>query len=111
MESIPVERSRSPELLDELNSLSSHFISEWDDKSFTNVLNLIPIIPHIPEGPVRRLSAIADYEGKTRVIAIGDWLSNYVLKPLHLNLMKFLKKYQSDVTFKSNDIKNIVLGN
>jgi hypothetical protein len=39
------------------------------------------------EKPVRRLSFIADYEGKTRVIAISDLITNSLLKPVHDKLM------------------------
>jgi hypothetical protein len=32
---------------------------------------------------IRKLTAIEDREGKTRVIAIGDYWSQTALKPLH----------------------------
>lgn len=47
----------------------------------------------------RRLSSIADYEGKTRVIAIGDIGSQTVLKPLHDYTMNLLKGLNSDLTY------------
>lgn len=47
----------------------------------------------------RRLSCIADYEGKTRVIALGDIGSQTVLKPLHDFIMKLLKDVKPDLTY------------
>lgn len=47
----------------------------------------------------RRLSYFADKEDKSRVIAIGDYFTQTVLRPLHLYLFRFLKKVPQDVTF------------
>jgi hypothetical protein len=58
----------------------------------------------------RRLSAIADYEGKTRVIAIGDYLSQLYLRPIHDRLMKIVKKIPSDMTYRQHELSNIVRG-
>jgi len=54
----------------------------------------------------RKLSYFSDKEGKTRVIAILDFFSQSVLKPLHLYLFKFLKKIDQDVTFDQNSFKD-----
>jgi len=56
----------------------------------------------------RRLSAIADYEGKTRIIAMADWKTQMVLKPLHDRLMASLKRMSSDYTHKHNNIQKSV---
>jgi hypothetical protein len=53
---------------------------------------------------MRRLSAIADYEGKTRVIAIGDWMTQTVLRPVHDRLMSMLKRLSTDMTHKQESI-------
>lgn len=46
-----------------------------------------------------RLAYFSDKEGKTRVVAIVDYLSQTVLKNLHLYLFKVLKKIPQDCTF------------
>lgn len=51
-------------------------------------------------GQLRRLSVVNDYEGKARVIAIGDYWSQTCLYPLHEALLKGLRWYKEcDVTF------------
>lgn len=57
-------------------------------------------------GKIRKLSYFADKEGKTRVIAILDYFSQSVLKPLHLYLFSFLRKIDQDVTFDQNAFKD-----
>jgi hypothetical protein len=54
----------------------------------------------------RKLTSFADKEGKTRVIAILDYFSQSVLKPLHLYLFNFLKKIDQDCTFDQNSFKD-----
>ena len=56
-------------------------------------------------GIYRKLTAFSDKEGKTRVIAILDYFSQSVLKPLHLYLFNFLKKIDQDCTFDQNSFK------
>jgi hypothetical protein len=51
---------------------------------------------------LRKLTPIADYAGKTRVIAIGDYYSQEVLRPLHQHLFKMLEKTNGDSTFDTN---------
>jgi len=51
----------------------------------------------------RKISAFADKEGKTRVIAIGDYLSQTVLKGLHLYLYRVLRKIPQDCTFDQSN--------
>jgi hypothetical protein len=46
-----------------------------------------------------RLALIADYAGKTRVVAIGDFYSQAALKPLHDHLFRILRKLEGDCTF------------
>jgi len=48
---------------------------------------------------IRKLSAIRDKELKVRVIAIGDYMSQTVLYPLHEYLFRVLKKIPQDCTF------------
>lgn len=50
----------------------------------------------------RRLSGIPDKEGKTRVVAILDYMSQSVLYPVHTFLFGILKVIPSDVTFNQS---------
>lgn len=60
----------------------------------------------IVKGVVRRIVAIPDKEGKTRMIAILDYLSQSVLRYLHLYLFGVLKKIPQDCTFDQGSFKN-----
>ena len=64
--------------------------------------------PDLPKINTRRLSAIADYEGKTRVIAIGDYLSQIYLKPVHDRLMRMLRRIPADLTFNQDKLQHII---
>jgi hypothetical protein len=48
---------------------------------------------------IRKLSAVLDPEAKTRIIAIFDYWSQAVLKPLHDKLMHTLKQLPDDRTY------------
>lgn len=48
---------------------------------------------------IRRIVGIEDKEGKTRVIAIGDYWSQTSLKPLHDWIFRILRRIHQDVTF------------
>lgn len=56
----------------------------------------------------RRLSALADYEGKTRVIAIADYKTQTVLRPIHDRLMSMLKRMSMDLTYHHDNISKDV---
>lgn len=53
-------------------------------------------------GRLRVLRAIPDKEGKTRVIAIGDYWSQAALKPIHTALFGVLKRIPQDMTFNQD---------
>lgn len=60
----------------------------------------IPGVKESRKGILRRLSIIKDTEGKSRVIAIGDYWSQTTLKPLHEALLGALRGWKEcDVTF------------
>lgn len=46
-----------------------------------------------------KLSYFADKEGKTRLIAMCDYWSQSVLRPIHQFLMKKLSRLSTDCTF------------
>jgi hypothetical protein len=57
-------------------------------------------------GIYRKICAIPDKEGKTRVIAIGDYFSQTVLKPLHTYMFSVLRRINQDCTFNQGDFIN-----
>jgi hypothetical protein len=91
----------SQEQIDMLQALSqeSHRIM-----SRPSVFEGVKHMLKVGKGTVRRLSALADYEGKTRVICIGDWLSQSLLKPIHDLLMDLLRSNKSDFVHKQDMI-------
>lgn len=54
----------------------------------------------------RAITAIPDKEGKTRVIAIGDYFSQTVLKPFHNSLFKVLRRISQDCTFDQGSFRS-----
>lgn len=58
---------------------------------------------------VRRLTYFPDGGGKYRYIALGDWVSQNVLRSLHLILFRILKELPTDLTFDQSKIKKIYL--
>lgn len=48
---------------------------------------------------VRKITGLPDQEGKTRTVAIFDYFSQTVLRPLHNYLFSILKKLPQDCTF------------
>lgn len=75
-------------------------------RRFVDVLS--SFFPSTGKGSYRKISAFADREGKTRVIAIGDYLSQTVLKGLHLYLYKALRKIPQDCTFDQGTFRDKV---
>lgn len=52
------------------------------------------------ENPIcRKLTAISDVEGKTRLIGVLDYWTQTILKPLHDHLNSVLRKIPEDCTF------------
>lgn len=51
---------------------------------------------------LRRLSPIQDKEGKTRIIAIGDYFSQAVLRPIHTQLIGILSRIPQDMTLNQH---------
>jgi hypothetical protein len=55
-----------------------------------------------------KLVLLSDKFGKTRVIAIADWFSNVALTPLHNAFMVALRRRRGDVTYKQDQIPQLV---
>jgi len=79
----------SDDLLEKISSIKSNFSSEaWSDKYFWK-----------DRGLRRKLSLVSDPEAKERVIAIFDYWSQTVLKPLHDSLIGFISRIPGDCTY------------
>lgn len=68
------------------------------------------IIPFVGKGRIRTLSAIPDKELKVRVVAIGDYMSQTVLYPLHEYLFRVLEKIPQDCTFGQDNGPAKIMG-
>jgi hypothetical protein len=71
----------------------------------------LKVLKHIPENSSkygninRRLSVVNDPEGKARVIAIFDYLTQALLEPLSKQMFTILRnKFPQDRTFTQNPI-------
>lgn len=64
-----------------------------------NLDKLNEFAPPKEGGKTRKLSWFSDMEGKTRVIAILDYFSQSVLRPLHNKIYKILSRIRQDCTF------------
>lgn len=65
--------------------------------------------PHIPVKRKlvrRRLIEIPDKEGKVRIVAVGSYWDQALLKSLHTGLNTSLKKIPEDCTFNQNNFVN-----
>lgn len=69
------------------------------DYLLLNQSELITLFGDPGLGPIRRVVAIQDAEGKSRVIAMIDYFSQTALKPLHRYLFRLLAAIPQDVTF------------
>jgi hypothetical protein len=109
----PYELSLLPDdLISDLKNLGGHEFTEWFDSCY-NCRSLLEDINRensknspitIKRKQFRRLVAIPAPEGKTRVIAILDYWSQTVLKPLHDWSFDHLKNIVSDMTFRQNGV-------
>jgi hypothetical protein len=62
------------------------------------------------EGKYRKIVSFPDKEYKVRVVAILDYWSQTVLKPLHTYLMNVLKKIKQDATYNQGSFKESMKG-
>jgi len=103
--SILEEASRPEEQEVVLSKIAEHYgCSTGDVVSSTLSLNTKEQNLKSPKTLFRRLSALADYEGKTRIIAIADYKTQTVLRPIHDRLMTMLKRMSMDLTYHHDNI-------
>jgi hypothetical protein len=81
-------------------------IKEFTHVTFPWVRLFIPYLGAVK----RKLAYFPDKEDKTRVIAIGDYLSQSVLKPLHHYLFQAMKKIHQDCTFDQGSFSDKISG-
>lgn len=96
---------------DDSKRILLQYISSSGSPTYSAVVKHIKQLKtHIlDQRPIRKLVALADYEGKTRVIAIGDLISNILLRPCHDVLMKCISGIKSDYTHKQHTLSNTKL--
>jgi len=76
----------------------------------SNMLTLMKLdkVRSLPQVELRKLTAIQDKEGKTRLVAILDYWSQTCLLPLHDSLLSILRGIKQDCTFdQSNFIRDL----
>lgn len=78
--------------------------------SFMNptVQSRLKYLPYFSKlgGRIRKLTYFPDREDKVRVVAILDYFSQSVLKPLHHYLFRALRKIPQDCTFTQGSFKD-----
>jgi hypothetical protein len=106
--------SYNEEQIADLDNLAKDYVEIWSE--FRKPSTLINKTKMVSQDFInqnytlntRRLSAIADNEGKTRVIAIGDYYSQLLLKPIHDRLMRLLRKIPQDMTYRQESLGKLV---
>jgi hypothetical protein len=92
-------------LVNSIKTFAGPILSEKMDTVSRHLSELSEIFGQPLEGrkTFRRLTAIPDSEGKTRLIAIGDYWSQTCLKPFHSYLNTVLRSIPQDQTFNQGD--------
>lgn len=85
-------------LLDSIITVGGVKIKRYLDNLLVNLNKFPSLFPSRGEF-IRKIISIPDKEGKTREIAIADYFSQTVLKPVHLYLFSILKRIPQDCTF------------
>jgi hypothetical protein len=88
--------------------MSKYEIGNW----FCSIMNQLFPFKH-PERDkyFRMIRAVPDKEGKTRMIAIGDYFSQTVLKKFHKLLFSMLRRINQDCTFDQGAFKSFLIHN
>jgi len=87
------------QLVESISVLGGEVVRKFMDVALRQPAILEPICPLKGTSRFRKLSHFPDREDKVRIIAIGDYFSQTVLRPLHLYLFRVLKKIPQDCTF------------
>jgi hypothetical protein len=105
--------SYSEDQIKDIDSFAKSYVDVWSEfrhpsKLIKSVKEVAKDFEKVDSLNSRRLSAIADYEGKTRVIGIGDYYSQLILRPVHDRLMRLLRKIPQDMTYRQHELGNLV---
>jgi hypothetical protein len=88
------------------------------DKMANNFKKLDLLVPYLRQmnlfsfdgEATRKIVGFPDMEDKVRVVAILDYFSQTVLKPLHIYLFRILKRIPQDCTFTQDSFKEKIKG-
>jgi len=83
--------------MQDLEDRSNYLINLW-----------YQVFPRPNKKICRKLSYFSDREGKTRVIAILDYWSQTVLKPLHDRVNSILRGIKTDCTYNQDHFKTVL---
>jgi len=92
---------RKIDLLQKFHNYLIKLFPEWFNSKSLNVYGLRD----------RKISHFPDKEFKVRVIAVGDYFSQTVLKPFHKWLFKFLSNIPQDHTHNQGGFKTLLVDN
>jgi hypothetical protein len=93
-------------LVDSIKSLGGKVITDRINCLLSSRKILENFFGPIQEGKFRKIIYFPDKEYKVRVVAILDYWSQTVLKPLHHYLMSAMKKIKQDKTFNQGTFKD-----
>jgi hypothetical protein len=94
------------DLVDSIKSLGGKVITDRINCLLSSRKILENFFGPIQEGKFRKIIYFPDKEYKVRVVAILDYWSQTVLKPLHHYLMSAMKKIKQDKTFNQGTFKD-----
>jgi len=95
-------------LFDEDTKIALNGITDKNGKVFLDASfkegRLLKESPKIPV--LGKLSFVKDPEAKLRIIAITDYYTQLLMKPIHDDILSLLKKFPCDRTFTQNPFHN-----
>jgi len=100
-------QSLSLELREAISVMGGAKLRNFISTALTHATVLDGFFKRTP-GITRKLAFFPDKEGKTRVIALGDYFSQTVLRRLHFYLFDVLRKIPQDCTFDQGKFKELI---
>jgi hypothetical protein len=92
-------------MVSDMKSLAGDGLNSWLD--FFR-LELLALFPKSTNYCLSKLACFGDKEGKTRIVAIGDYWTQSVLKPYHKFYLGLLAGLKTDCTFDQGSFKSIL---
>jgi hypothetical protein len=90
------------ELIDSISKLGGPVLADHMEQVLSHIEGIKQVFPLEEEkkhSSFRRISYFSDPDGKTRVIALGDYWSQTALKPVHDKVFRILECIEQDQTF------------